>query len=162
MGVTSVALAVLALAACGGAPAEPTATTQPTEAAAATEQPAEATAPAATARPEATDAVVNGGATAAPDDEVLTGIVEAARTALGEYLGVEGTDLALISAEEREWSSSALGCPAPDQMYMQVITPGYQLTFNDDATQSHEVHTTTEGEPIILCEDGQPTQLPRP
>lgn len=31
-----------------------------------------------------------------------------------------------------QWPDSSLGCPSPDQQYMQVVVPGYQINFSAD------------------------------
>jgi hypothetical protein len=86
-------------------------------------------------------------------------IVEQARQVLAGHLGVVSTTLTLATSEAREWPDSSLGCPAPGQMYMQVITPGYLLVFNDAAGTAFAVHTNHTGQQLVLCRDEQPVLL---
>jgi len=76
--------------------------------------------------------------------------VEAARSTLARELGCAAADVALIDAEAVEWSDSALGCPQPGMMYMQMITPGYRVTL-EHAGQRYEVHTDA-GRRAVRCD----------
>jgi hypothetical protein len=89
----------------------------------------------------------------------VSAIAEQARAQLAAYLGVAPDALTLESSESRDWPDSALGCPAPDQGYMQVITPGYLLVFSGPQGQRYPVHTDETGNTLILCQDGQRTML---
>lgn len=137
--VALLALLVLTLTACGAASGE-----NNTPSATSTEV-------AATASPVPTST--------SQTDEVPAGLVEDTRAALAAHLEVEESALTLARAEARDWSDSALGCPAEGQMYLQVITPGYLLEFSDAPDQTYPVHTTEAGEQLILCQDEQPVQL---
>lgn len=97
--------------------------------------------------------------TAAPSPAATApdALVEEARQRLATQLGVEPVALALQTAEAREWPDGALGCPDPEMMYPQVITPGYLLVFSHNH-QTYDVHTD-EGQVFILCENEQPTPL---
>ncbi len=146
---------LLALTACGaaGAPASGTdqgAAATTVAATTAPESPAVTAAPAATTAPAA-----------APDASPLpVGSVEAKMAdVLGQKLGVAAGSLALTSKEAQEWSTSGLGCEAEGLMYLQVITPGYKLTYSD-GTKTYEVHTNEEGTQGVLCENGKPSELP--
>ena len=170
---------LLALAACGqGAPsaaqptasgptaAPPAATSAPTEAPPATARPTAAPptdAPAATVAPPTdapaatvlppTDAPV---VSARPPDELMA----AAQQGLARHLGVPADSLVLQSASQMEWSDGGIGCPQPGQLYPQVITPGFLLVFSDSAqAQTYEVHTGRSAQQMVLCENGQPTDL---
>jgi hypothetical protein len=85
-------------------------------------------------------------------------LVAAARERLAQHLGVPAGSLTLQEATQQEWSDGALGCPAADQLYPQVITPGFLLIFSADA-KTYAVHTGGSEQLMILCEDGQPTNL---
>lgn len=108
--------------------------------------------PAATTGPEAT-APAQGGSLPAGSVEL------AAAQALAPQIGVALETLQLSSKEPQEWSDSSLGCPDPATMYMQVITPGYKLTFTDGAN-TYQVHTDESGRQAVLCENGAPKSLP--
>jgi len=98
-----------------------------------------------------------------PTDMNLADVPDAIRqvavSALANYLDSDMENLVVIGAESREWPSSALGCPAEDQVYMQVITPGYRLVLQGPEGQEYALHTTQTGTPLILCQNGEPTQL---
>ena len=67
-------------------------------------------------------------------------------------------EVEVVSAEEVEWNDSGLGCPEPDTMYLQVITPGYLITLAADG-ETHAFHAGFDPEgPLVLCVDGQPQQ----
>jgi hypothetical protein len=98
-----------------------------------------------------------------PTDMNLADVPDAIRqvavSALANYLDSDMENLVVIGAESREWPSSALGCPAEDQVYMQVITPGYRLVLQGPEGQEYALHTTQTGTPLILCQNDEPTQL---
>jgi hypothetical protein len=85
-------------------------------------------------------------------------LVTAARERLAQRLGLPADSLTLQEASQQEWPDGALGCPAVGQLYPQVITPGFLLIFNAGA-QTYAVHTGESEQLMILCEDGQPTNL---
>jgi len=113
---------------------------------------------AATAAPAGSSAVV--ATTVAPAATPLAAgsVEEKALQALAKRTGVEASALQLTGKEEQEWSDSSLGCPDPAAMYLQVITPGYKLTFSD-GTKSYAVHTDDTASRLVLCERGQPATL---
>lgn len=107
----------------------------------------------------------DGGATPTPHpggagaSDVPMSIINRAQAALANHLSVMSDTLTLMTAEVREWPDSSLGCPAEGQAYLTVITPGYLLSFSDVGGQSYPIHTTRDGDPLILCQEGQPVQL---
>ncbi len=143
-------IVLLLLTACGGAapggePAGGQAGTSPTAPAAVTSA-AVATAPAAVTVPPA----------ASP---LAAGSVEAkAVDILGKKVGVDAAKLSLVSKEATEWSDSGLGCRAEGMMYLQVITPGYKLTFTD-GSKTYEVHSDESGASAVWCDNGKPVSL---
>jgi hypothetical protein len=142
-------LLVFALAACGqGETGGPPAVAQPT-----------ASLPAATEQPTAEPTIEPPPATFAPAaGQPGDALVARAREQLAQRLGLSEDALILQSASAQEWPDAGLGCPQPDQVYAQVITPGFLLTFAADGT-SYEVHTDEQGSLLVLCENGQPTDL---
>jgi hypothetical protein len=149
-------MVLLLLVACGTAPDASTPTSEPT--------------PTPSPAPSPTDAAPSAAPPSATPDEPETDddseantmppeIAEAARAALADHLGREPDALTLTNSEDRAWSDSALGCPSPEGIYLQVITPGYLLVFEDDAGATYAIHTSDSGEPLILCENGEPTIL---
>ena len=59
-----------------------------------------------------------------PSDGVLP-VAAAARTKLAEALGISEEKIVVLETRSVAWPSSALGCPDPEKMYTQVITPGW-------------------------------------
>jgi hypothetical protein len=130
----------------GQSTAQPTAILQPTEAPAPTQIPAQ---PTAVATPGT-------GTSVRPPDA----LVSAAQRRLARYLGAQASDLALQSANQQIWPDGALGCPQPDQIYPQVVTPGFVLVFSNTAqTTTYELHTDMS-EQMVLCENKQRIELP--
>jgi hypothetical protein len=124
--------------------------------------------PDATTAPTVEQPTIQTTATSVPTSDVseppastgpVSAIVDQARSQLAVYLGVAPDTLTLESSEARDWPDSALGCPAPDEGYMQVITPGYLLVFSSPEGQRYPVHTDETGTSLILCQDGQRTVL---
>ena len=115
-------------------------------------------APAGSSAVVATTVVPAGTAPPAATPLAAGSVEEKALQALAKQTGVEASALQLTGKEEQEWSDSSLGCPDPAAMYLQVITPGYKLTFSD-GTKSYAVHTDDTASRLVLCERGQPATL---
>jgi hypothetical protein len=97
-----------------------------------------------------------GGASVAPPSE----LVGAAQVQLAQYLKVSPADLTLQSANAKQWPDGALGCPQENQVYPQVVTPGFLLIFTDPAQSvQHEVHTGSSAAQMLLCARGRPIDL---
>lgn len=72
-----------------------------------------------------------------------------------EALQAEGIDTETVTLESWEavtWRDSSLGCPQPDMMYLQVLTPGYRFVFSNRDGNVIYVHTDT-GARAIVCEN---------
>jgi len=107
------------------------------------QQPVDLGAPAAGASPAAiSDA-------AALDEAGLRALAQA-QMALVRDLGVSLGEVTFVQAEPVEWNDSSLGCPKPDQAYMQVITSGYKVTLEAQG-QRYEYHTDM-GKRAVRCE----------
>lgn len=79
-------------------------------------------------------------------------LVDQAMTLVATESGVAVAELTLTSMEAVEWPDSSLGCPQPDTMYMQVITPGYQITLTAADGTVYDVHTGSDANvPMLLC-----------
>ncbi|MFL5805099.1 MAG: hypothetical protein ACJ8CR_25565 [Roseiflexaceae bacterium] len=129
---------------------QPTATLQPTEAPIPTQAQAMETPPIVETPPGM-------GTSVRPPDT----LVAAARRRLAQYLAVPVEDLPLQSANQQTWPDGALGCPAPDQIYPQVVTPGFVLVFSDmTQTKTYTVHAGMNEQEMVLCENKQPIALP--
>ncbi len=71
-------------------------------------------------------------------------VVQQAQRRLAQHLNLPLDAPILESGSAQAWSNSALGCPAPDQAYAEVVTPGYQLVFTAN-NQPQAVHTNADG-----------------
>jgi len=72
-----------------------------------------------------------------------------------EVLRAEGVDPEVLTLESWEavtWRDSSLGCPQPDMMYLQVLTPGYRFVFSDRDGNVVYVHTN-QGTTAVVCEN---------
>ena len=67
--------------------------------------------------------------------------VQAARDELRARTG-SSDDAEVRLVEPVDWPDSSLGCPQPDMMYAQVITPGYRVVLALD-DQEYVYHTNT-------------------
>ena len=69
--------------------------------------------------------------------------------AIAADLGVSPESVQLITFESRDWPDSSLGCPQPDMLYAQVVTPGY-LVVVEVAGERIEYHTDKRGT-VVPC-----------
>ena len=94
------------------------------------------------------------------DDTALTRLIERAKEDLAHASGADSDAVTVVSAEEMEWSDASLGCPDPDAMYAQVITPGYLIVLESDGgTVNFHTGIDPEG-PLVQCaDDGTPAAL---
>ena len=84
-----------------------------------------------------------------------------AQTHLADALGCGVQEFSVTNVEDVEWSDSSLGCPQPDMMYMQVITPGSRITL-ERGGQQYVVHTD-RGHRAVRCDSSRrpASQKPR-
>ena len=75
----------------------------------------------------------------------------AARQMLADSQAIRYASPVLVSFEPVDWSDASLGCPDPDRMYAQVITPGFRLAFEHQG-QGYEYHTDLDGDQVVACE----------
>jgi hypothetical protein len=78
-------------------------------------------------------------------------LVDAVLRDAGAHLGVSPTALHVDRVEAHEWGDSSLGCPRPDLMYSQVVTPGFVIVISGAGKQL-EYHTDTRGQ-VVLCQE---------
>ena len=82
--------------------------------------------------------------------EVPEELLDAIREDLAQRLGIETEDLEPVRAASVNWNDGSLGCPEPDQVYTQAITPGYHIVFEIDDT-SYDYRAKRNGF-FMLCE----------
>ena len=109
-------------------------------------------APAATVTPmPAPEMSATPAATATPassPDLVAGAAVLSAQTIAGQTLGVPGGEVKVLAVEPVTWNDASLGCPQPDMMYAQVMTPGYQVQV-EVAGEAHTVHMDEAGNGVV-------------
>jgi hypothetical protein len=76
-------------------------------------------------------------------------IVEKAKSDLVKRFGVDASQIRVVEARAVDWPDTSLGCPQPDMVYAQVITPGYWILLEAEGRQ-YPYHTD-QNEQIILC-----------
>lgn len=165
-GLVLLALALaLVLAACGEAApsntpipatAAPSPTTAPTKAAAPTPTPTLGN-PLSSATPGATG---NG---TTPNGTPLPGIPDEIKkpfTLISADLAKRGnlspSSIQVTGFSAQTFPDSSLGCPDPNMMYTQVLTPGYTIQVTAGG-QSYDYRSNRAGTHIVLCgADGRP------
>lgn len=81
----------------------------------------------------------SGGGTAA--GETVAG--ETVRRLLARRLGVDVSEIELVSAEAVEWQDSCLGYGSPVELCLQAVTPGYKVIVKTGGA-TYEFHTDLE------------------
>lgn len=79
------------------------------------------------------------------------------RQQLAAELDCSDESISVVSVEETEWNDSALGCPQPGMMYLQVITPGYRIILEQNG-QQYTYHTDRRAR-VIRCDHGSSPHL---
>ena len=115
-----------------GSPPDPTPTTAP----AATPTPTPAPTPSPTPSPTPTPS---------PPDALAL-----AKAMLISKLGVNSDDILVLSAEQVEWPSTALGCPEPGVGYAAVIVSGWKFTLAH-GNETYAYHSDESGSNVIEC-----------
>jgi hypothetical protein len=78
-------------------------------------------------------------------------MIETVKKDLGQRLDVSAGAIELARIEEVMWPDASLGCPQPDQMYAQVITPGYRIQLRVRGKQY--TYHTDRSRGFILCHE---------
>lgn len=86
---------------------------------------------------------------------VLVAITAAMQDAANN-LGVPINEIDIERLDRQEWPDSCLGCPQPEEVCLDVITPGYRILLGG-AANGFVYHTDTQGN-VRLC---PATQSPR-
>jgi hypothetical protein len=76
--------------------------------------------------------------------------VQVAKRRLSSALGIGESRIQLEDAAAVDWPDAGLGCPEPDKVYAQVVTPGYRINLRV-GQKRHAVHVA--GDRAILCPD---------
>ena len=65
-------------------------------------------------------------------------------------LGVNSDDILVLSAEQVEWPSTALGCPEPGVGYAAVIVSGWKFILAH-GDQTYTYHSDESGSNVVEC-----------
>ncbi len=97
-----------------------------------------------------------------PSDPVLQSLVEKARNDLAKRLSVAAADIEITGASRVDWPDASLGCPKPGVMYIQVVTPGFQIMLETGGKQY--LYHTDDRERVVFCPSLRPGEetLPSP
>ena len=66
---------------------------------------------------------------AAVTGEVPQELIDSILSDVATATGTDVAEVTVIQSESKRWSSGALGCPEPGQMYTQAIVDGYQVVI---------------------------------
>ncbi|MGQ9927385.1 MAG: GerMN domain-containing protein [Chloroflexaceae bacterium] len=83
--------------------------------------------------------------------------VALAREDLAARTEIWPESIGIRSTEDLIWPDSSLGCPVPDQGYLQVLTPGFRIVL-EAAGQPYDYRANRRGT-LILCQDRRPRAL---
>ena len=84
----------------------------------------------------------------------LESLIEKAKEDLAQRLSIPTNDISLVEAKAVVWPDGSLGCPQPDMMYAQVLTPGYLVKLKYDS-RDFEYHAGKGGS-LTYCENPLP------
>ncbi len=85
--------------------------------------------------------------------ETEAALVTRAIDDLAATTSVDPASISLVSIEPVEWPDASLGCPQPDMMYAQMLTPGYRIVLST-GDETVEYHTATDPDgPVVHCEE---------
>ncbi len=80
--------------------------------------------------------------------------MEQAREDLAGRKGIDKAEITGVAMEAVNWPDTSLGCPEPDMMYAQVITPGYGILLS--YAQEIHVYHSDRGDRMVYCRSGPP------
>ena len=69
--------------------------------------------------------------------------------AIAQDLDVPVDAVQVLSVESRNWPDSSIGCPQPEMLYAQVVTPGY-LVLVEVSGEPFEYHADDRGN-VVRC-----------
>ena len=82
--------------------------------------------------------------------EVPDALVERMIADLAAKAGCEPQDVEVVRAQAVTWNDSSLGCAEPGNMYMQMLTEGYQVILRHGGEKYD--YRSGGGDGFILCE----------
>ena len=98
------------------------------------------------------DEILPQGGVQVGDGGGLERLLERAKEDIVQVARTSTDQITVVSTEQVEWSNASLGCPQPDMMYAQVITPGYRIILEANG-QTYQYHSGLDGEgPLVQCD----------
>lgn len=67
---------------------------------------------------------------------------------LAERTGIAPESIETLEARHVTWPDSSIGCPLPELMYMQVLTPGTLIRLRAAGVE-YRYHARTGGGPLL-------------
>lgn len=86
-------------------------------------------------------------------EQFANNAIEVARQALADELACHPATITVGDITPTEWNDSSLGCPQPGMMYLQVITPGFQIVLEHNGT-AYTFHTDRGRRAVHCDKDG--------
>ena len=75
-------------------------------------------------------------------------LIEEAKADLAHRLDIAVEQIQVLTVASRQWPDASLGCPQPDMMYAQVITPGFQIILS---AAGKEYDYRTDLQRVFIC-----------
>jgi hypothetical protein len=91
--------------------------------------------------------------------EELPPAVQAAVDKLSQIITIDPEIIEVVSAQQTTWSDSCLGLGGPDELCLQVITPGWKVTLSAQGKE-YELHTNEDGSSVRLRQFSPPSSNP--
>ena len=76
--------------------------------------------------------------------------VKQAKEDLAGRKGIDKGEISVRAVEAADWPATSLGCPEPEMMYAQVITPGFRILLSY-ADETYVYHSD-RGNRVVYCQ----------
>ena len=94
-----------------------------------------------------------------PASDAASAAVLAAKQLFAQSDHVDQAAIRVVSADAVTWPDGSLGCPRPDQMYIQVLTDGFRVVLEAGGRQA-TFHTGRGNPPaVVRCDNPAPGGL---
>ncbi len=84
----------------------------------------------------------------------LQSLIDQARNDLAKRLSIDAVAIDVAGASREDWPDASLGCPKMVVMYIQVVTPGFQIIL--EAGGKLYIYHTDDRQRIVFCPDLRP------
>ncbi len=79
-----------------------------------------------------------------------TSLVRLAKADAAQKFNLDEADIKVEQLSQISWNDSSLGCPKPEGVYLQVITPGWKIKLNS-GNNIYEYHSDQSR--VIYCDN---------